>query len=82
MRVIANHYSFTANSVRLNRYITLIMKRSCSKLLAAKFNLGTMRATYLKFTGDLTSPKGIKFVKLSYTATNEFKTNFNPTYVW
>jgi len=74
MRGIANYYSFTANSGRLNRYITLILKRSCSKLLAAKFNLGTMRATYLEFTGDLTSPNGTKFVKLSYTATNEFKT--------
>lgn len=75
MREIANYYSFTANSGRLNGYITLILKRSCSKLLAAKFNLRTMRATYLKFTGDLTSPNGTKFVKLSYTATNKFKTS-------
>lgn len=75
MREIANYYSFTANSGRLNGYITLILKRSCSKLLAAKFNLRTMRATYLKFTGDLTSPNGTKFVKLSSTATNKFKTS-------
>lgn len=78
MRGISNYYSFTANVGRLNGYITLILKRSCSKLLAAKFNLRTMKATYEKFTGDLTSPNNTKFVKLSYTATNEFKTNHSP----
>ena len=69
MRGFANYYSFAANYGRLAGYLTLVLKRSCCKLLAAKFNLGTMKSTYLKFSGDLTSPKGTKFVKLPYRST-------------
>ena len=68
MRRIVDYYFLAANSGKLNRFITLILKRSCSKLLATKFNLGTMRAVYKKFSGDLTSPEGTKFVKLSNRA--------------
>lgn len=78
MRGIANYYTFAANAGKLNRFITLILKRSCSKLLATKFKLGTMKAAYLKFSGDLTSPKGTKFVRLSYTVNSEFKINSSP----
>ena len=66
MRGFANYYSFASNYGKLAGYLTLILKRSCCKLLATKFNLGTMKTTYIKFTGDLTSPKGNRFVKLSY----------------
>lgn len=58
-------YSFADNWGKINRYITLILRRSCCKLLTTKFTLKTMSQTYEKFGVDLVSPKGIKFAKLS-----------------
>lgn len=65
MIAFANYYSKASNYGKFAGYLTLILKRSCCKLLTAKFSLGSMKATYLKFSGDLISPKGCKFVKLS-----------------
>lgn len=78
MRGFDNYYSFASNHGQLAGYLTLILKRSCCKLLAAKFKLRSMKATYLKFSGNLTSPKGANFVKLSYKSTGEFRIKASP----
>ena len=78
MRGFDNYYSFASNHGQLAGYLTLILKRSCSKLLAAKLKLRSMKATYLKFSGNLTSPKGANFVKLSYKSTGEFRIKASP----
>ena len=74
VRGFSNYYFFMANYGKLAGQLILYLKRSYCKLLAAKFNIKTMSATYKKFSGDLTSPKGINFIKLSYRATGIFRT--------
>ncbi|RKF65805.1 putative 91 kDa protein in cob intron [Erysiphe neolycopersici] len=71
MRGFDNYYSFASNHGQLAGYLTLILKRSCSKLLAAKFKLRSMKATYLKFSGA-------NFVKLSNKSTGEFRIKASP----
>lgn len=82
-RGISQYYSFAANYGRLTSYLILILKRSCAKLLAAKFTLKTMAKVYKRFGSDLASPRGYKFIKLSYTADKNFKrgVNANPQVV-
>ena len=63
-----------ANYGKFAGQLILYLKRSYCKLLATKFNIKTMSATYKKFSGDLTSSKGINFIKLSYKATDTFRT--------
>jgi hypothetical protein len=68
-----NYYSFTANYGRLARLLIFILNRSCCRLLVAKFKLPSMKAAYIKFSRDLTSPDGIKFAKLPYTVSEDLK---------
>jgi len=74
VRGFSNYYSFMANYGKLAGQLILYLKRSCCKLLAAKFHIKTMSATYKKFSGDLMSPKEINFIKLFYRATGIFRT--------
>jgi nicotine oxidoreductase len=80
MRGFSNYYSFVSNRGKLSSFLNFILKRSCAKLLATKFNLKTMAQTFKKFGPDLKSTdcKGIKLVKLPYNNTGEFKIDANP----
>jgi len=74
MRGLLNYYSFSHNYGRLASYIEFILKQSCAKLLARKFNLGTMAKTYKKFGPKLTGPKGKSLFKPSKKMTQKFLT--------
>lgn len=78
IRGFLNYYSFTHNYGRLASYIEFILKQSCAKLLATKFNLGTMAQTYKKFGSKLTGPKGKSLFKPSYKMTLKFLTKPSP----
>lgn len=48
-RGILNYYSFSHNINQLHGLLSLILKSSCAKLLAAKFNLHTRSQVYKKY---------------------------------
>lgn len=73
-----NYYSFAHNYHRLVSILSLYLKQSCAKLLATKFNLGTMKKAYDKFGSQLESPNKIKFLKPSYKITLKFNVKANP----
>lgn len=77
-RGFLNYYSFAHNYNRLVSILSLYLKQSCAKLLATKFNLGTMKKTYVKFGNLLESPKKIKFLKPSYKISLKFNSKANP----
>jgi len=77
-RGFINYYSFAHNYDRLVSILYLYLKQSCVKLLATKFNLGTMKKVYEKFGNLLESPKKIKFFKPSYKITFKFNVKANP----
>ena len=78
LRGFLNYYSFVHNYGRLVSYIEFILKQSCAKLLATKFNLLRMAPVYKKFAGRLTGPKGVSFYKPSYKMTLKFLTKATP----
>jgi hypothetical protein len=78
LRGFLNYYSFTHNYGRLASYLEYILKQSCAKLLATKFNLGTMAQTYKKFGAKLTGPKGKSLLKPSYKITLKYLSNPSP----
>lgn len=78
IRGFLNYYSFTHNYPRLVSYVVFILKQSCAKLLATKFNLGTMAKVYKKFGPGLAGPKGTAILKPSYKITLKFLTKSSP----
>ena len=62
-RGYANYYSFTHNYNKLISTLTHVLKGSCAKLLAVKFNLKTQAKVYKKFSPLLKSPTGAEFIK-------------------
>lgn len=65
LRDFLNYYNFAFNYGRLATYVEFILKQSCAKLLASKFNLQTTAQVYKQFGEKLTSPKGYEFYKPS-----------------
>lgn len=51
-----NYYSFVHNYGRLVSFLSLILKRSCAKLLTMKFYLKITAQAYNKLGKDLTGP--------------------------
>lgn len=79
LRGIANYYSFVHNYGSLVGTLTLILKSSCAKLLAAKYKLETQSKAFAKFGKDLRCPtSNATFEKLSHVITLEFKTQPTP----
>ena len=78
LRGYLNYYNFVHNYARLASYTEYILKQSCAKLLAAKFNLGTMAKVYKKFGSKLEGPKGISIYKPSYKISMKFLTKPPP----
>jgi len=71
-RGYANYYSFTHNYNKLISTLTHVLKGSCAKLLAVKFNLKTQAQVYKKFGPLLKSPTGAEFIKPKYGITLKF----------
>lgn len=61
IRQFSSYYSHVNNYNKYIRTLTLILKRSCAKLLAAKFTLKTQSQVYKKFGPLLKSPDGSTF---------------------
>jgi group II intron reverse transcriptase/maturase len=78
LRGYLNYYNFVHNYGRLASYTEFILKQSCAKLLATKFNLGTMAKTYKKFGSSLTGPGGKSLYKPGYKITLKFITKPSP----
>nr|YP_009574382.1 hypothetical protein [Arthrobotrys musiformis]QBM31499.1 hypothetical protein [Arthrobotrys musiformis]QBM31649.1 hypothetical protein [Arthrobotrys musiformis] len=78
LRGFLNYYSFSHNLGRVASFTEFILKQSCAKLLATKFNLRTTAQVYKKFGNKLTSPKGYEFYKPSYKTTLKFLTSASP----
>jgi hypothetical protein len=77
LRGFLNYYKFVHNYGRVASYTTYILKQSCAKLLATKFNLGTMAKVYKKFGGNMAGPNNKKkkgFMIPSYKITFKFLT--------
>nr|YP_010836057.1 hypothetical protein QLP54_mgp09 [Phyllosticta yuccae]WGC90072.1 hypothetical protein [Phyllosticta yuccae] len=74
LRGFLNYYNFVHNYGRLVSYVEFILKQSCAKLLATKFNLNRMAPVYKKFGSSLTGPKGKSFFKPSYKMSNKLLT--------
>jgi nicotine oxidoreductase len=53
LRGYLNYYSFANNYNHLAASLTFLLKESCAKLLAAKFNLRTMARVFKKYGSDL-----------------------------
>lgn len=84
VRGYLNYYSFVNNYGKLTSRLMFILKSSCCKLLAAKYNLKTMASVYKRFGKNLTAPaikqneKPLSFIKPSYKLTLKFMTKINP----
>lgn len=78
LRGYLNYYNFVHNYGRLASYTEYILKQSCAKLLATKFNLKTTAQVYKKFGNRMTSPNGYELYKPSYQVTMKFLTTSNP----
>lgn len=71
-RGYTNFYSFAHNYNQLISTLTHILKSSCAKLLAAKYNLRSQSKVYKKFGPNLRSPRGAEFIKPKYGITLKF----------
>lgn len=71
-RCYADFYSFVHNYNNLISTLTHILKGSCAKLLAAKYNLRTQSQVYKKFGYFLKSPSGAEFIRPKYGITLKF----------
>jgi hypothetical protein len=69
-RGFINYYSFVHNYGKMVGFLNFTLKQSCAKLLAAKFNLGTMAKVFNKFGNYLKSPSGVGFFKPTYGVNN------------
>jgi group II intron reverse transcriptase/maturase len=77
LRGYANFYSFAHNYNKLISTLILILKGSCTKLLAAKYTLRSQAKVYKKFGTSLRSPSGAEFIKPKYGITLKFNKNIS-----
>lgn len=69
-----NYYSFASNLNRLSTIVHYTLKRSCARLLAAKFTLGSQAAVFTRFGKDIKGKDKHSFVKAIYGInTGKFK---------
>jgi len=63
LRGYLNYYSFTMNYGKMAASLRFLLFTSCAKLLAAKFNLNTVKKVITKFGPDLKGSSEIGFLK-------------------
>jgi hypothetical protein len=61
-----NYYSFAVNLNQLSSWVHYILKTSCAKLLAAKFNMKSQSKIHKTFGKDMKGKDRIKFVSAVY----------------
>jgi Type II intron maturase/AI2M/AI1M-like, HNH endonuclease len=85
-----NYYSFAHNYNGVVNLVQHILKSSCAKLLAAKFNLRTQKKVFEKFGSDMSvtsdvsknkSNKRYSFLPAEYGVSNKFQLKKQPSEV-
>jgi group II intron reverse transcriptase/maturase len=77
-RGFLNYYSFAHNYSQLVSILNLYLRKSCAKLLAAKFSMNSTAKVFAKFGKDL-SCHSVKFLTPSYVSNMmNFKVNASP----
>ena len=62
-RGFINYYSFVMNFGAVSSWIHYVLKTSCAKLLAAKFNLGSQTNVYKEFGKELRGKDNVSFAR-------------------
>jgi group II intron reverse transcriptase/maturase len=63
---LANYYSFAHNFNKVFPWVHYVLKFSCAKLLAAKYEHGSISVTFKKFGYNLAGSDKVSFVKPSF----------------